>query len=906
LDGIARLSLRHPTIVLLAVAALLGLSLWYIRDLPLRSSYLDLLPQDDPLVEEYRELEEELVSTDYMAVLLRLTDPPGDQTAREQDLMAAAARLIGELEHPEIRRATYLVGEDTPVPDELLLFRALPPEDLDRLGELALEVLELLPPLPPAAPPQDLLLGGELAEEVFLDAEGMAQVQAALAALRESHDTLALLERLPELAAPLGEAAEILHRAMGSTPGEAGEPLFSQDRTRLLVQIWPTRPAYEDLTYSRRITDFVQDAIARADLESLGVSASATGAYALVAEGEEVIRRDMSVITLASAIGVIVLLFFAFVRPWPVFAAVAPVVVSALLTMAWAKLSVGGFNLITVFLPALVLGLGIDFSIHLQSRYLEERAEGQPLGAALRVAVQSKGRASLAAALTTAVVFGGLLLARTRALWEMGIIMAPGILIAYLVAMLLAPSLIAMGRMARGRPRQRGWLHRFYGWLLSHRRAVVALWLLFILAMVYPASQVGFRFASVQLAPPTAAQATIEEITREFSGEAISQSGFLFFCDGPEALEAVEEELAHHPLVASTRSARDLLPQELVGARPALLELPLEEVQDAVPILETTLERWDELLGGTQHLVGQLSKLELAAALTGQGELAATLSQGVGELIRLWDSAAAIDPAGLLPLLPALREDLSQIQGFLAGVMDLARLPETELIDAILGYLPEELRATYRTPEGSYLLQAEMLPEIYADDNLRGFMDWVAGLGIEGVRFFALPAVDMQLEAYMRRDFLISTGLAAVLIVLLAWGSLGGLRRALLAMAPLATGYVCMLAGMNLLDLEFNFTNIVISPLLIGIGVDSAIHILHRIEEERGSGATVRGVALTAFPVLVTALTTMVVFGSLLLAHTPGMRFLGASALLGLGGTLAASLVALPAAAAWLEPSPSR
>lgn len=892
------------------MAALLGLSLWYIQDIPLRSSYLDLLPQDDPLVEEYRELEEELVSTDYMAVLLTLTDPSGAVTAREQDLMAAAERLIGELEHPEIRRATYLVGEDTPVPDELLLFRSLPPEDLDLLGELALEVLELLPPLPPGAPPQDLFLEvQELLGDVFLDAEDMAQVQAALATLRKGQDTLAFLGRLPELAAPVGEAAEILHRAMGVPRAEAGEPLFSRDRTRLLVQIWPMRPAYEDLTYSQRITDLVRGAIARADLKSIGVSASVTGAYALVAEGEEVIRRDMLVITLASAIGVIVLLFFAFVRPWPVFAAVAPVVVSALLTMAWAKLSVGGFNLITVFLPALVLGLGIDFSIHLLSRYLEERAQGQPLGAALGVAVRNKGRASLAAALTTAAVFGGLLLARTRALGEMGTIMAPGILIAYLVAMLLTPSLIAMGRVAtRGRPRQRGWLHRFYGWLLSHRRAVAALWLLFILAMVYPASQVGFRFASVQLAPPTAAQATLEEITREFSGEATSQSGFLFFCESPEALEAMEEELAHHPLVASQRSARDLLPQELVGARPALLQLPLEDVQEAVPILQATLERWDELLGGAQQLVGQLSKLELAAALTGQGELAATLSQGLDEVIRLWDSAAAIDPAGLLPLLPALGEDLSRIQEFLAGVMELARLPETELIDAILGYLPEELQATYRTPGGSYLLQAEMLPQIYADDNLQGFVDWVAGLKIEGVRFFALPAVDMQLEAYMRRDFLISTGLAAVLIVLLAWGSLGGLRRALLAMAPLATGYVCMLAGMNLLGLEFNFTNIVISPLLVGIGVDSAIHILHRIEEERGlgPGATARGTALTASPVLVTALTTMVVFGFLLLAHTPGMRFLGASALLGLGGTLAASLVALPAAAAWLEHPPPR
>jgi hypothetical protein len=107
-----------------------------------------------------------------------------------------------------------------------------------------------------------------------------------------------------------------------------------------------------------------------------------------------------------------------------------------------------------------------------------------------------------------------------------------------------------------------------------------------------------------------------------------------------------------------------------------------------------------------------------------------------------------------------------------------------------------------------------------------------------------------------------------------------------------------MLGGMRLLQIDFNFINITISPLLIGIGVDNGIHIMHRYLEERGlsnEGAVERAGRTSAVAVLVTSLTTMLVFASLLIARTPGLRLLGVSALLGIGFTLLFSVVFLVA-----------
>jgi predicted RND superfamily exporter protein len=135
------------------------------------------------------------------------------------------------------------------------------------------------------------------------------------------------------------------------------------------------------------------------------------------------------------------------------------------------------------------------------------------------------------------------------------------------------------------------------------------------------------------------------------------------------------------------------------------------------------------------------------------------------------------------------------------------------------------------------------------------------------------------------------------MIILTLWRSMGGWKRALIAASPLILGYVWMLGGMRLLQVDFNFINITISPLLIGIGVDSGIHIIHRYLEEREvslDGAVERAGKMTTVAILVTSLTTMLVFASLLVARTPGLRLLGVSALLGIGFTLLFSLIFLP------------
>ena len=92
--------------------------------------------------------------------------------------------------------------------------------------------------------------------------------------------------------------------------------------------------------------------------------------------------------------------------------------------------------------------------------------------------------------------------------------------------------------------------------------------------------------------------------------------------------------------------------------------------------------------------------------------------------------------------------------------------------------------------------------------------------------------------------------------------------------------------------IELNFANVVVLPLLFGIGIDSAIHLVLRWREDGRAGL---GTTSTARAVLYSSLTTAASFGTLTLTAHRGVASLGMLLLLGLACTILASLVVLPA-----------
>ena len=142
-------------------------------------------------------------------------------------------------------------------------------------------------------------------------------------------------------------------------------------------------------------------------------------------------------------------------------------------------------------------------------------------------------------------------------------------------------------------------------------------------------------------------------------------------------------------------------------------------------------------------------------------------------------------------------------------------------------------------------------------------------------------------------------------VVLVMWLNFRTLRWTLLALLPLVVGVLWMLLIMELLGMKLNFYNMVVLPAVLGIGNDAGAHLVHRYREH-GAGSLRQVLRSTGEAVTMASLTTMMGFGGQLLSFHPGLRSLGELAVVGVGTTLLAALLFLPALLQWLEDRTAR
>ncbi len=912
------ISRHYAWIVCLVALALTLAASYYVIDLPIHSSYLALLPQNDPLITEYREHEEYLAQNDYVALLLRLQNPDDLSTNERKKLLLDTAGIIAqELEsNPEFTEITYLLQPSPKIPDQYLLLYSLTEEKLAQIqedvskarGTISADNISNLPST--ALSDVYLQITNEIDQAIYHS--GLAtltdpsdskldQQLTEISAINESVlNALDGISALPDVTVTVNNLDEIFSSTQGTTDREP-TGFFSTDYSKLLMNVHPRFPSQRGIAYCTKIMESLQHELENLDLARSGMTVGVTGTYAFNASTNAVVNTDMRRTTVISSVGVLVIFFVAFGSVFYSIIAVIPLGISLILTMAWAKFSLGGLNLITTFLPALVLGLGIDYAVHLISRYAEERRKGKPLNPALLTAIVQKGRASLIAAVTTSLVFVCLLLSRSRAMFEMGAIASVGVLIAFVATLFLIPSLLTLSHYLFGPRRSEtvanyaDRLSSFFAFVSGKRQAIFSITIILTVFVSFQAADISFRFTSADLVPDVESQRVFDEVVRSFgaSGTKIGNY-FTFFASSEEELQTVVEKLGSSELVDTVESAHQLLPANLSDQRQVLSSLDINSYVNQLILLDKNLQDRSSIVTHTDTLLGQFSLLQYVATLNGFPELALSAANIQRELTTIRTKLTGIDLKQtntelyrLTGALVDLKQDLEVVQGL---------PPIATLLGDILASLPAGIRSRYVTSDGQYIVYAKMNSALFKEGRLEEFNSFASSFSDS---YFGMPKVGMALRGYMKNDFWLSTILAAILITIILRRTVGKWLLALLASTPLILGYIWMLGGMRLLEIDFNFINITISPLLIGIGVDNGIHILHRYLEEKkvnAINAIERSSAQTAVAIIVTSLTTMIVFGSLLLARTPGLRYLGISALLGLGFTLIFSLLFLPVA----------
>ena len=609
---------------------------------------------------------------------------------------------------------------------------------------------------------------------------------------------------------------------------KAEENAFLQeDGRRGTVLIRPTGGSHDP----QFATAFMKDAealIDAVDPEANGASlAWFGGAYRHTNEDIQGLRSDLLWTSIASAILVLGFIVISF-RSWKApLLMVIPLGFANVVNLAFVAVWAGHLNTYTSMAVAVLIGLGVDFAVHLVGRYRELHASGLPIEEAIPLAWDATGPPCTTAALTSAAGFLALAAGSFLGFSQLGVVLATGLVLCLLSMLVLLPILLPIFDAA---PRP------LVGMAPGTQAASVS---------TYSLAPVGLMLAVIATAliggtrlPLIGFNYDISEMRRQ--GQAY------------EELSDLERELAeksYAPVIMSFPDRESL--QAAHGKYQEMLaEEELRYVATAVSI-ENVLP---------------LDQEERVKAL---GSLA-SVTRKPG--FRALEGTAAKPIVGMLAPMRTYEPKM---------------LTRDELPPAVLHLLGAGDADTFRMiliPKGNMwdLREAEKLKdEILA--NAMGAT--VAGSLVASGALYTMVQSDIPIIAILAIFLVIA--LTSIDVKRPIW--IAG------ALFALTSGVVWAGAALQLIGVRLTIVNMVGIPILLGIGIDVVIHLLHRLTEE-GPGGVRRALYTTGVAATVSTLTTIASFASLTLAGNRGIQGLGLLVVIGLAMVFIGAIIVLPLA----------
>ncbi|MCA9790560.1 MAG: MMPL family transporter [Candidatus Eremiobacteraeota bacterium] len=834
LVGLTRAVHAAPRAALLVVALLTGVAgCLAVGHLSFSSDRTNLLRADHPVQALFRDFRQEFDESQDLVILLQ----GGGQAQREEaidrleQLLKARPELfhkvLGRVELPQIQqRGLYFLSND-------------------KLDHLAHELSGARP---------------------FLSALSNQGLAGMLAHLEKPHDLQDSLPLLNGILEQLAESFESRGRSPYRSPFEHPKPrrvfYFTLPSTHLLLfqtddPLAAAKASHELIT---RVCSGTQ------------IQGSLTGESLLRAEDARTTTRDAIRSAILSVICCNLLFTFAFGEFRRPNLAILSLLAGITISVGVASLSVEHLNLITVNFVSILVGLGIDFGVHILYRYEEERQKLDTLPA-LETTMATSGVENFTGAMATAVAFFALLPTSFRAVGELGLIAGLGVLICFATIIVALPALLTLGeRKGHLKAPSFHWsnLARAEGWLAEQPGLVHKLCLVVTALALVWLPQVSFDYNLLNMQSPDSTSARVERQLEWCSLRAVAVA------DNLDELYDLRERFERLPGVLSTSSLAPFLPrheegkQERVEAVVAVAQtLPLP--RPANTSLESLEALFKKARAGLRRNLDQLPpspEVERSRQLLERIEKAVK-PMGPGPI---QDSIEAFEGH----LLSDLRDSLEGLKA------------QTAAGPLTLDELPVDLRERYLGHSGRLLLRIQPRYDLWQREHLEDFLQQLHQVdpGVTGspvLIYHYLEALRTAYEEAGRNALIVICAL-----LLLHFRSL---RLAALALFPKLVGVVWMLGAMGLCGVRFNAANCMALPLTLGIGLVFGVHVVHRMLEEGGSlfaHSTGPAVALSA-------ISTVLGFGTLMTADNVGIATLGFVMATGVSANLMAAVVWLPA-----------
>lgn len=881
--SVALIGARRPFVALAIGLVLTALGAALIPGLKISTSRRDLVSQDHPNQKQSLEFDEKFGYSNSPAIVVSGGD------AKQQRAMVDA--LETELEAMPAFQGRVL-GRIQPEDAAEVLFVADPEAVAKQLGDGKSDhALELEKGLVGWVGILDDQLKAGLESDTVATEEqtkdGFAQLGTLFSVF---DDELAGKNGLLRLSSAQGDAAAANGVGPKDTRGFDEAGYLVGDEEHHIVALFPViegdegyqvRPMVKEIRAAR------DRAASAANVPA--VSADVTGLPALVTDELATIERDLAVTSIASTIALMLTLYWAFKSFRQAMVSFLPLGFGTLVTFGIVRLVLGKLNLVTASFTSVLLGLG-DFGVHIQTRYSELLRRGHDPKEAMQTAMLRAGPGLIVGTLTTAVAFLTTIVTEFTAFAELGFITSLGLIVMLAGTYLLVPSavLILLGKKPRPSPELPGF--RPLATLVKrHAKAIVALSVISTLMFCVFVPKLSFNGRYFDFLPSDTESA--------------------------RGLRELEKDAVVSPFVANVRAssldeAREVATKLRALDSVASVETPSDMFPDLTPARVDSLKKIVKALEHDGKPVdfgaAKSSKVDKAALITKLDGLKDTLEEAAFTLRQAGRDTKPVDDAKaqLVSLIARVKSTdqarLDQLQSMAFDMLDRA-VGTARKIVARGAYAPEDMPPLFQhrfvSKDGTEVAMFVHprgdiwdlpIAEKFNED-LRGVTAKASGI--------ATTLADHP--KMIVRGFERATILAALLVVVILVVSFRRPVDVLVAAIPLVMGSAWMLGSMPPLGLEFNHANMVVLPLLLGLGVDAGAHIMARYRqsaEEHGGVAHLGDMlASTGSAVFVASLTTVWGFSVMMLGKYKAMFGMGLIMTIGMSATLAFTLLTLPA-----------
>jgi uncharacterized protein len=621
--------------------------------------------------------------------------------------------------------------------------------------------------------------------------------------------------------------------------------------------------------------------------EASGVKVRLTGDVVLNYENLLAVNKGMGLTTLISFLLVAVAIMIGLGSGRLVFASLVTLLVGFIWTLGFAIAFVGRLNLISVAFGVLFIGLGIDYAIQYCIRYREHRASGFGHHEAIVGTAKGLGVSLLVCTLAAAIGFYSFLPTPYTGVSELGLIAGTGMLINLLATLTVLPALLTLLPLKKTGMKEFVPARPLYRVPYKHAKAIVVGAIAIGIGGVFFVPKIYFDYNPLNLYDPHCdAVVTIKEL---FKNEMTCPWTISILTGNAKEAEEMVGRLKGLKEVKEAITISSFVPEDQSSKLAILSDIALF-MPPGMETLKTEKLSYEKKVASLERLESSLKKV-LSTAREKDGAYATSVSR-LHHSLEEFEKALTRQENGKEALDKLEQSVLSTLPNLFHELKTSLRASAVKESD-----LPRELRLRYVTADGRHRVEVFPRENILETDSLKRFVKAVSALAPHSTD---TPVTIREAGNAVVRSFLLATLYAFLVITLFMLIELKSLSDTALVLAPLVLSLLMTGAASAILDIPFNFANVIVIPLLLGSGVEG-IYFIHRFRTDPPLSGNMLETS-TARALFFSTLTTILSFSTLSFSPHRGMASMGKLLTICIASLMITTLIFLPAVLKFVKP----